>query len=203
VGSQLTSLAAAALMVVILLGLLAACGGPDRVTEARQAEQAGDLNAALALYQELLQSHPDHVEAVKGAAGILYVQRRWDEALPMQERAAALDPKEAQIRVELGFNYLNHQDDPAGAVAVFEEASELEPTAQHLSFLAQAQLAAGDELAAEATLRGALTADETYTRAYFLLMLLLEKQGRGDEVVQLKETAQRAGVILQPEVSTP
>jgi tetratricopeptide (TPR) repeat protein len=198
----LTALAAVAFSVV-LATLLVGCGGSGKAAEARQAEQAGDLSAALALYQERLQSHPDDVEAVKAAAGILYVERRWDEALPMQEKAVSLDPKEAQIRVELGFNYLNHQDDPAGAVAVLEEASKLEPTAQYLSFLAQAQMAAGDGRAAEATLRRALAEDKTYPRAYALLIALLEQQGRADEAADVEQSAQSAGLALQPDVSTP
>ncbi len=45
--------------------------------------------------------------------------------------------------MELGFNYLNHQNAPAEAVTVFQEACALEPTAQYLSFLAQAQSGGG------------------------------------------------------------
>jgi tetratricopeptide (TPR) repeat protein len=196
------SLAAVAFLLA-LAGLVVGCGGPDTVAEAKKAEQTGDPSAALALYQERLQSHPDDAEAAKGAAGILYVQRRWDEALPLQEKAVALDPKEARIRVELGFNYLNHQDDPAEAVAVFEEASELEPSAQYLSFLAQAQMAAGDEGEAEVTLRRALAADKTYPRAYTLLAQLLRQQGRAEDAAEVEQAAQGAGVSPQPEVSIP
>ncbi len=48
---------------------------------------------------------------------------RFDEALLIQERIASLDPTDAQIRVELGFNYLNHQNDAARAVAVLRKRS--------------------------------------------------------------------------------
>ena len=86
---------------------------------------------------------------------------RFDEALPIQERIAALDPNDAQIRVELGFNYLNHQNNPAGAVAVFKEAVALEPSSKCMTFLAQAYIASGDSTAAETTLRQAIGADKT------------------------------------------
>ncbi len=43
---------------------------------------------------------------------------RHDEALALQERVVALDPKDVQTRIELGFNYLNHQKRAADAVRV-------------------------------------------------------------------------------------
>ena len=128
--------------VILAAAALLVEGCSDRVSEARNAELAGDFKTAEALYQEQLQSDANDLDALKGLAGVLYLERRWDEALPFQKKAIALDTKEAQIRVELGFNYLNHQNAPAEAVTVLKEACALEPTAQYLGFLAQAQMAA-------------------------------------------------------------
>jgi predicted Zn-dependent protease len=187
------------IVTVVLLfavGALAA-GCTDKITEAQLAEEAGDLSSAEALYQEQLAAHPDNLQALKGMAGVLYLERRWNEALPVQERAVALDPKEAQIRVELGFNYLTHQNAAAKAVVVFKEAAALTHTAQHLGFLAQAQKDVGDRQAAELTLREALKADRTYGRAYDLLITLLEGEGRTAEADVVRKAAEDAGVALQ------
>ncbi len=121
---------------------------------------------------------------------------RFDEALPIQERIATLDPKDAQIRVELGFNYLSHQDRPADAVTAFEEAVELEPSAKHLTFLAQAYLGSGDPRSAEKTLMEAIEADESYGHAYAVLVSLLEEQDRRAEAAELRQAAENAGVAL-------
>ena len=176
-------------------GLCGALG--QRVAEAQKAEQAGDLSSAATLYQERLKTHPDDLTAVKALAGIFYIERKWDEALPFQEKAVALDPKESQIRVELGFNYLNHQSRPADAVRVLQEAATIEPTAKYLAFLAQAQAAAGDLQGAEKTLRTALATDKSYPHTYTLLISLLDRQGRTAEAAELRSAAEAAGIALQ------
>jgi tetratricopeptide (TPR) repeat protein len=121
---------------------------------------------------------------------------RFDEALPIQEKIAALDPKDAQIRVELGFNYLSHQDRPADAVTVFEEAVQLERSAKHMTFLAQAYSVAGDMTSAEMTLRRAIEADRGYGHAYAVLISLLEREGRITEAAEARAAAESAGVTL-------
>ena len=188
-----------ALVVLVVLAFVvlsaSACSNP--LSEAQQAEQAGDVSSAATLYQEWLKTHPDDLTAIKALAGIFYVERKWDEALPLQEKAVSLDRKEAQIRVELGFNYLSHQSKPADAVRVLQEAAALEPTAKYLAFLAQAQLAVGDDKGAEKTLRTALGTDKSYPHTYTLLLTLLERQGRVAEATELRSAAEAAGVALQ------
>jgi Tfp pilus assembly protein PilF len=190
---------ACALVVLLLLAfvVLSASACSNSLSEAQKAEQAGDVSSATTLYQEWLKTHPDDLTAIKALAGIFYVERKWDEALPFQEKAVALDPREAQIRVELGFNYLNHQSKPAEAVRVLQEATVLEPTAKYLAFLAQAQLAVRDDQGAEKTLRTALATDKSYPHTYTLLIPLLERQGRAAEATELRSAAEAAGVALQ------
>jgi tetratricopeptide (TPR) repeat protein len=195
----------AALLTIVVLATAGAVatGCSNSISEAQKAEEAGDLTVASSLYQKQLDAHPNDLRAVKGLAGILYVERRWNEALPLQEKAVAMDPKEARIRVELGFNYLNHQSAAAKAVTVLEEATVLEHTAQHLGFLAQAQMAAGSSQLAEASLREAMGVDKTYVRAYDLLVTLLEQQGRKADAAAVRSAARDAGLALQSGSSSP
>jgi tetratricopeptide (TPR) repeat protein len=122
--------------------------------------------------------------------------KRYDEALPVQERIAALDPEDAQIRVELGFNYLSHQNRPADAVRVMAEAVELEPSARNLTFLAQAQLGDGNRDAAETTLRQAIATDKGYPHTYQVLVQLLEESHRSAEIEGIVDLARENGVDL-------
>ncbi len=186
---------------VLLAVALASCSGT--LSQAGKAMESGDLAAAAKLYQQCVAAHPDDVSATKALAAVLYVQRRWDEALPVQEKAVEMDPGEAQIRVELGFNYLNHQEQAGKAVQVFEEACRLQPTAQYLSFLGSAQLSAGEEESAEASLRRALVTDSSYPHAYVVLISLLERQGRAGEVDELRRIAAASGLTLDLNNTTP
>ena len=136
------------------------------VSQAYDAEKAGDYKTAVAVYRDRLKAEPDDLAALKGLAADLYIMGGFDDALPVQEKVVALDPKEAQTRVELGFNYLNHQHDAAKAVAVLVQAVDLEPTAKYLTFLAQAEIAAGDPGKAEDALRRAIASDKTYGHSY-------------------------------------
>ncbi len=170
------------------------CG--DDLGDARDLEKAGDWEGALAVYQRVLTERPDDVKAFSGAAVALMVLQRYEEALAYQEQVVAADPSDGQTRIELGFNYLNHQDRPSDAARVFEEAVALEPTAKNLTFLAQAQKGAGDLQSAESTLRKAIEADPTYGYAYGQLVDLLSDQGRADEATQVEEEARALGVQL-------
>lgn len=183
------------LVVFALLGAaMGACGG--RLTEAQRLERAGEWEAALSIYERVLSEDPDDLAALSGAAVALMVLQRFDEALELQERVAAADPDDVQTRLELGFNYLNHQDRPDDAVRVLEEAAELDPTAKNLTFLGQALEQAGEAGEAERVLRRAIETDSLYGYAYSQLAQLLEGQGRGAEAEALREEAANAGVMV-------
>jgi Tfp pilus assembly protein PilF len=128
---------------------------------------------------------------------MLYVSGDFDGALAYQERVAALDPKEVQMRLELGFNYLNHQDRASDAVRVLAEAVALEPSAKNLTFLAQSQFVSGDVAAAEESLRQAIETDATHAHAYMVLIQLLDEQERTDDAQEVREAAATAGVTLE------
>ncbi len=182
-------------ILVILETLLVGCSGPAE--EGYDLERQGDLDGAVAVYSKALEEDPDNVDILIALAVDLLFLGKYDEALPVQEQVIALDPNEVQTRVELGFNYLNHQDRPADAVRVLSEAAALDPTAQHLTFLAQAQRVSGDEQTAEQTLRRALDADPEYAYSYTVLIDLLASQGRAEEAAQVKEEALLHGVQVE------
>ncbi len=146
---------------------------------------------------QALKGDPDNVEILAALAADLTLLGKHDEALPFQERVVALDPNDVQTRVELAYNYLNHQDRAVDAVRVFAEAASLDATAQHLTFLAQAQIVTGDTGGAEQTLRHALEVDPQYAYSYMVLDSLLVSQGRTAEAAELKDLALLRGVQLE------
>jgi Flp pilus assembly protein TadD len=178
-----------ALLVVVVV-IVSACS--NWADPAKKAENSGDYKSAIAVYRDRLTQYADDPVAIKGLAADLYMMGTFDEALPMQEKQVALDPKDAQTRVELAFNYLNHQNEPSKAVVVLTQAAALEPTAQYLTFLAQAQIAMGDAKGAEATLHRAVTKDASYGHSYEVLATLLENEGRAAEAAQILEAAKSA-----------
>jgi tetratricopeptide (TPR) repeat protein len=184
-----------ALICAALTLFAVGCSGQSQaMVKAAAADKAGDLPSAVSLYREQLKAHPDDLAALKGLAGDLYICSLWDEALPVQEKVVQLDRKDAQVRIELGFNYLNHQQAPEKAIVVMAEATSIEPSAKYLSFLGQAQAAAGNLLDAEQTLRRAIQADKTYAHSYTVLAQVLQREGKASEATAVLQDAASAGV---------
>jgi Flp pilus assembly protein TadD len=185
----------AVLVTLISVACMVVFGGcSDKMGDALELERQGDVEGALAVYQEMLESSPNDTEALSGQAVCLILLKRYDEALTVQEHLAQLDPTDVQIRVELGFNYLNHQSRPVDAVRVLGEAVKLQPSAKNLCFMAQAQEAAADTQGAEATLRQAVASEPTYAYSYQLLAALLQNEGRSDEAEHVIQQAASLGI---------
>jgi tetratricopeptide (TPR) repeat protein len=182
----------AVMLVMVALGALA-CGDQE-ISRARNAEKRGDTASAIDLYRAHLKKEPDDLAVLRLLAADLYLGGSFDEALPVQEKVIALDARDAQTRIELGFNYLNHQHLPAKAVAVLAQAVALDSSAKYLTFLAQAQIVAGHQGSAEQTLRRALSVDERYGHAYSVLASLLRTEGRTAEAAALLDVAAGKGV---------
>ncbi len=186
------SVCALALMALSLANV--GCGG--LAAQAQELEERGDLENAVAVYREILQEDPEDRVALSNAAVCLMVMGEYDEAVVLQERLVALDPTDSYTRVELGFNYLNHQDRPGDAVRVLREATLLEPSAKNLTFLGQALIASGDKGGAEQTLRQAVEVDPEYSHSYGVLVNFLEAEGRMGEAEQVAEQAALQGITI-------
>jgi pentatricopeptide repeat protein len=181
-------------MLVILVAAVLAVGCGNGLGEARALDSQGDIEGAIAAYQKVLAGAPEDLDALTGAAVDLMTAGRFDEALLVQERIVTLDPNDAQIRIELGFNYLNHQNRPADAVRVLAQAADLEPSARNLTFLSQAEMGNGDSTGAEKTLHAAVATDKAYAHSYVVLIRLLRESGRSDEAESVVEQARENGV---------
>lgn len=184
------------LVTAVLISLLLS-GCATGLGDARKLERQGDISGAIALYRESLRQDPHDLRAMNALAIDLLLLGDYDAALEVQENIVRLDPKDSLTRVELAFNYLNHQDRPADAVTYLKQAAELDPIAKNWAFLAQAQIESGDEAGAEESLGRSLEADSTYPHAYSLLLALLEGQGRTDEALALRQMAAENGVTLR------
>jgi tetratricopeptide (TPR) repeat protein len=181
-------------VVTFLIGAVSACSSP--LAEGQALEDKGDLNGAIAVYRAALEEKSTDVKLLSALGADLMLTGRFNEAVPIQEKTAKLDTKDIQTRVELAFNYLNHQNRPADAVRVLTEAVKINPSAKNLSFLAQAEASNQDMVAAEATLRRAIESDPKYAFSYKLLRDLLIKLGRTEDAVQIEDRARQQGVTI-------
>ncbi len=180
-------------IAIVLVGITpAACG--NRLADARSLESKGDLQGAVALYREQLKSDSDNVVVLAALGSDLMLLGQFDEALPVQEKVVALDAKDAETRIELGFNYLSHQGQPAKAVQVLGQAATIQASAKNLTFLSQALIQTGDLAGAEISLDKALKTDPKYGYSYVVLIGLLQKQNRTDEAAQVRTQALQQGV---------
>ncbi len=173
-----------------------ALGCSDQMAVASALENRGDLSGAVEIYEQVLAKTPDDTNVLSAAAVDLLLLGRYDDALSLQERIVALDRADVLTRVELGFNYLNHQERSSDAVRVLCEATLLEPSGKNLAFLAQAQIASGDGTGAEQTLRRAINIEPTYPYSYVLLAKLLQNAGREQDAEQVEEQARLHGVTV-------
>jgi len=194
---KLSTVQAIAVFVAVLclmLGAASSCSG--LLDQAEKAAAEGHTAEAAALYRASLDKDPDNLEALRGLAVALYLNKSFDEALPIQEKVVDLDATDVQTRIELGFNYLAHQGRPADAANVLGEAASLDPSAKNLTYWAQALIACGEEARAEEVLRKAIETEPGYAHSYEVLYRLLCSQGRIDEAQRLLGDAAAQGVVV-------
>ncbi len=187
------------LVMVATIGALVAlvaAGCSDPTRDALTLEKNGDWEGALVVYRAVLAEDPDDLEALSGMATALWLLGRYDEALPFQERVVGADPQDIQTRVELAFNYLNHQGRPTDAAKVLDEAVALERSARILTFRGQAEKQAGELERAESSFREAIAVDASHGYAYYQLATLLEEEGRDEEAALVRQDAENKGVEL-------
>jgi tetratricopeptide (TPR) repeat protein len=162
----------------------------------RELEKSGDLLSAVQVYKDALRSDPTNVEILASLGSDLMLLGKFDEAMIIQEKTIHLNPKDTQTRIELGFNYLNHQGRSADSVRVLREAVRIETSAKTLTFLAQALIQNGELLEAESSLREAIRIDPTYAHPYQVLHNLLLRLGKTAEAAQVEKDATVQGIGL-------
>ncbi|GFO70873.1 hypothetical protein GMLC_44520 [Geomonas limicola] len=116
-----------------LARLAAAAGGdvpppdPNRLfAEANALSRAGDLDAAVLRYRELLELCPDHPEVLNNLGLVLQDQGALDEAASCYRAALGIKPDLADAWNNLGTVLVTRDDRPA-ALDCFEEALALNP----------------------------------------------------------------------------
>ncbi|MBY0587340.1 tetratricopeptide repeat protein [bacterium] len=89
-----------------------------RFAYASSLHESGDLSAAMAEYQHLLQQSPDHRQANQNLATALRRSGAWDEAIRLMEGLIARDPNEPATWIQLGHAHLERDDDRSARSAL-------------------------------------------------------------------------------------
>ena len=79
----------------------------DLMRAARKREAAGDLNGAVAIYEEVLSREPDHAGALHGIGVLMNRREEFSRAAEWLERAVAAGPNDPVRHVDLGESYRN------------------------------------------------------------------------------------------------
>ncbi len=121
----------AALMVTALMALPApACAESDLETGERLT-QSGDLDGALAAYQQAVAANPQSAIAQTRLGGILLLKQHYSDAVRTFKAAIGLDATNADAFVGLGMGYLHlGQYDLARAALTEARARKPEKTQQ-------------------------------------------------------------------------
>jgi tetratricopeptide (TPR) repeat protein len=94
-------------------------------------EQVHDVDKAMALYQDILKSEPNDLQALRALGRLYQSTEQWKDLAKVIERQLALVANDAMASADLKFTlgevYQKHLDDPASAVESFQEAISLDP----------------------------------------------------------------------------
>jgi tetratricopeptide (TPR) repeat protein len=94
-------------------------------------EQVHDVDKALALYRDILKTDPDDLQALRALGRLYQATEQWKDLAKVIERQLALTADDAMASADLKFalGEVNQKylEDPAGAVACYQEALSLDP----------------------------------------------------------------------------
>jgi tetratricopeptide (TPR) repeat protein len=160
----------------------------------RELELDGDLDAALAAYQEALALDPDSPELLRKVAEISARRNRLDDAAGYAERALAIDPEDRGTRLFLGTLYrFLHDIDRAGEVLLDEDGQPLGGDAALLYYGALSDAGRFDDAARVA--EWLIEHEPDTLRGYFALADAIEKQGDAEAA----EAVLRKGLEANPD----
>ncbi len=144
----------------------------NRLQQAQQFHQDGDLNAALAIYEELLQEDPKQTDVLHNLSILLSQKNLPKEALTTIQQAIELDPTNALLHNTMGLIY-SRQAQIEKAIASLQHALELNPEfASAHNNLANAYRKQDNIEAAIEHYESAIKLDSNYVDALFNLALL-------------------------------
>jgi tetratricopeptide (TPR) repeat protein len=125
------------------------------------ALQTNDHDQAIARYEAIIETQPDHADALNNLAW-LYDQRGDDRALSFAERAHAAAPDSAAIADTLGWLYVRKGDARKGLPILEQSHAALPQNAEIHYHWAAALAEAGEEERAVAALRELLAAHASF-----------------------------------------
>jgi Flp pilus assembly protein TadD len=158
--------------------------GPSTLEAAAELHRSGQLEAAQAIYRQILNQNPADALALHGLGATELQLGRISAAEALIRRAISLDPNVAAFHANLGLT-LMAQNRPNEAVEAFRSAIRLEPNvAETHNELGVALHAAGQSEAASAAYRTALALRPDYSDALNNLGVLLQRQDRIDESIE-------------------
>jgi len=158
--------------------------------------QQGKLAEALAGYDDILRADPRDAAALHHSGVALYQAGKFGEAVDRLRASVAIDAGNADAWSNLGLVLLaiGHRQE---AVDAFENAARLDPDSfEILSNLASGYSAWGRHAQAEALARKLLASDATHAKAWFILALSLQPQGR---MLEALDAATRAAGLVPGE----
>ena len=158
----------------------------------------GRFADAIAGYDEILRTNPRHAAALHYSGVAHYQLGQLGPAFERLRAAVAIDANDADAWSNLGLvlQAIGHW---RAALEVFEKAVALAPDApEMLANLATGQSAAGRHADAEATARKLIARDPTFAKAWLILSLALQPQGR---MLEALEAATRAAGLAPDQES--
>ncbi len=98
----------------------------DQLRKAQELHRQGDLAAALAIYQQLLEQKPDNVDVIH-QMGILYAQQQdYTQALEYLDQALKFQPRSAPFHNSKG-NILSLLGDQEAALSEYKQSVKADP----------------------------------------------------------------------------
>ncbi len=162
---------------------------PTALQAALEAHRTGDLESAERGYRDVLETDPDHIDALHLLATLKLQTGTAEEALALADRVITLAPEIADAHGNRG-SALQALERLGEAAHAFQRAIELAPNSAHLHFnLGNALRADGDKAGAVRAYRDALACDSNLAQAHSNLGASLSELGLFDLAAAHCQTA--------------